>query len=227
VDPGQRATLLTAAVIAGAALAAALFVALGTGRRRVLTWAPAVAMALAMTPAILDSPLDHIAPYRNSKAAGQKFPLWGDNNRNLTQSIYLGLRWAHDHSDPDDVLAVNNQSQSSGGMDARYFYYAAYSERRVLLSGWGYTGLNRGLGNPPPVQLRRVAQVNDAVYRRADPKAVCTMIEDYGVRFILIDRLHSMLTPATPALERLLPVRYRNADMVVLDADPARLGCRA
>ena len=50
-------------------------------------------------------------------------------------------RWLRDHSRRDDVVATNRHcvTVTERKCDARRFFVAAYTERRVLVEGWAYT----------------------------------------------------------------------------------------
>jgi hypothetical protein len=73
---------------------------------------------------------------------------WVDETANPSQDIDAdGVRaaaWIGQHSAPDDVIVTNalcsnGSSRSVGVCVNRTFWVAAYSERRTIVSGWGYT----------------------------------------------------------------------------------------
>jgi hypothetical protein len=111
----------------------------------------------------------------------------------LTAELRRGLRWVRGNTPEDAVIAVNNHYSDQVSRDSRYFYYSAFTERRVFLESWGYTnravriGLLRiRLGTLP--YPGRLALSDAAVSgRRA---AVERLAAVRGVDYVLVDRLH-------------------------------------
>lgn len=144
-----------------------------------------------------------------------------DAHRGLTADLWRGLLWVRDHTRSSDVIAVNNHDLGvSGG--SRYFYYSAFSERRVFLESWDYTppGYEQLALGKTQTPFPGLLALNDAAVVRASPAAVAELRDRYGVRYIVIDRLHG---PASPGLARVAQLVYANPDVTVFRVDLARI----
>ena len=137
----------------------------------------------------------------------------------VTHDLFEGLQWVRANTDKNAVLAVNNyyeqRVKAAPGYDARYFYYAAFAERRTFLSGWLYSnqthrvGLEkviRGQVHPFPERLK----LNERVFQKADPFALSIMAKQYGVTYLIVDRAHGKSNPALKSIARLV---FSNSDM--------------
>jgi hypothetical protein len=104
----------------------------------------------------------------------------------LSAPLYAGLLWVRAHTTPCDVLAVNNHYDNAAHAEAVYFYYSAFSERRVFLESWRYTAGGQTGGLPYPgrfaLNQRAVAQANPAALRELARR---------GVSYVLIDKTHT------------------------------------
>jgi hypothetical protein len=104
-----------------------------------------------------------------------------------------------------------------GRCDARSFWVAAFTERRVLVEGWGYNARLQALGNAggrrytewPFWDARKLA-VNDAAFT-APTSAGLAALRRYGVRWLITDH------PAAPALAALAPPRYQSGPVTVYE----------
>jgi hypothetical protein len=130
----------------------------------------------------------------------------------MTKPLYEGLLWVKAHTSPCDVLAVNNHYDNAAHEESVYFYYSAFTERRVFLESWRYTAGGQTGGLPYPWRLalneRAVAQGNAQALRE---------LSRIGVKYVLIDKTHaggareptsvSTLVYSSPALDvyQLLP----------------------
>lgn len=64
------------------------------------------------------------------------------SNRTVTAAETSAALWLRDHSAPTDVIATNVHcvmKKTTRNCDARAFWVGAFTERRVLIEGWGYT----------------------------------------------------------------------------------------
>lgn len=138
-------------------------------------------------------------------------------HRGITADLLRGLVWLRDHSRVSDVIAVNNHDIAVDSL-SRYYYYSAFAERRVFLESWDYTpaGYRRtAAGSERPAYLGRLA-LNNAAVEHASPAAIAELRDRYGVRYILIDRLHG---PASRNLGRVAQQVYANPDVTVYSLD--------
>ena len=146
--------------------------------------------------------------------------------RGLTRDLLDGMLWIRHHTSLDEVIAVNNHYRAPG--DARYLYYSAFTERRVFFESWGdtlreneltETQIDAGV-QPFPKRSR----LNKAVFDKADPCAAKTLYDKYGVRLLVVDRLH---VPTAAPLARLGPLIYSNPDIAIYALSSlARVSCR-
>lgn len=116
----------------------------------------------------------------------------------------MALSWLQDNTPVDTIFAVSNHLANPSVTDGRY--YSAFSERQVFLEA--YNPNDYGLSNaplPPPFEafLHRVI-LNDAVFVHADVTALRILTGQYGVRNLLIDRLHHNADPALLQLGRIV-----------------------
>jgi hypothetical protein len=113
-------------------------------------------------------------------------------------------RYVRDHSDPDQMIATNAHFRYplGEGVDPRAFWMAAWSERRAVLEGWGYTARanSRPLGAPfwdPELQ-----ELNDDVFLAPSRAHLAELTVRYDVGWLVVD----LRFPAeVRKLERLLP----------------------
>jgi hypothetical protein len=177
-------------------------------------WVP---VALVTTAVLLvgamDTPGNRVEP-----ALSEAQPAAGAR---MTPYLYRALAWIRDRTPAASVIAVNNR-------EALDFDHAAFSERRVFFGGWGYalrireSGYQRvsggfligtaGVAGAQTFPDRLL--LNNAVFQRADPRALKAMIDRYGVRYLVIDRTNGFQT--APTLSRLGRVVYDAPGVTVL-----------
>ncbi len=147
-----------------------------------------------------------------------------DAHRGITTDLWRGLVWIRDHTRSSDVIAVNNHDLGVSGR-SRYFYYSAFSERRVFLESWDYTpqGYEHLALGKTVTPFPGLLALNDAAVVHALPAAVAELRDRYGVRYIVIDRLHG---PVSPGLARVARVVYANPDVTVFRVDSARFSSK-
>jgi hypothetical protein len=183
-----------------------------------------VALLLTISIGLLNTPLDVGVPVVDKLKAGEKLYPPDDPalSRGLSPGLYVGLRWVRDHSGKDDVIAVNNHSLDAGGLDSRYFYYTAFTERRAFLESWLYTPEAQKLGydrvaNGEVTAYPARQALNRAVFDTADAGALRELRDDYGVDLLLVDRRHGT---ATPSLRRIAQPVFENSALIVYRVPP-------
>ncbi len=170
-----------------------------------------VAVLVVVLAALVNVPLDAIAPLARVEADGTRLSAGDD----VTPQLHEGLEWIREHTPADAVLAVNVHDTNRGRFDN--FVTSALAERRVFLEGWLYSILTReatprevarGLEQPFPERKR----LNDAVFA-GDRTAAQTLRRRYGVRYLVVDKLHGARRPELGTLV------FTNAalDIVALD----------
>jgi hypothetical protein len=98
-------------------------------------------------------------------------------------------RWVRDHSDPDDVVATNAHCLGYWGdlCDSRSFWLSAYSERSVLVEGWGFAP-RESTGMTPFWDPDKLA-LNDQAFTAPTVDVLNQLRNRYGVRWLVVDRV--------------------------------------
>lgn len=114
--------------------------------------------------------------------------------RRWTPELYDAMAWIRDNTPGDAVVAVNNA-------EALEFGYAAFSERRTFLGGWGYSlairetgyaavkhGLATGtVGSAGAELFAPRVRLNDRAFRSVDPQAISALGAEHDVRYLVVD----------------------------------------
>ncbi|MFC4038798.1 hypothetical protein ACFO1B_10240 [Dactylosporangium siamense] len=135
-------------------------------------------------------------------------------------------RWLRDHSDPDDLVATNTHCLSTlgapeSGCDNRHFAFSAYSERRFLIEGWGFTNRTHQVAAETHVNAvyvpywdGRVLADNDAAFAAPSAQTIGRLRDRYGVRWLFVDEARD--TPA-PTLGDFARLRHRSGQIAVYE----------
>lgn len=216
-DADDRTIRLYAVCLAAVAAMVVLATIALAPRRAAL---PACAIAALVAFTTLDGPLDSLPPWAQAQRAGQAHHVADQaaGPRGINQELLHAFVWLRDHSRPDDVIATDTQLTAQGGLYARYFYPAAYAERRTFLGGWDYTPAGvASIAEDGPAPFAERRRLNEAAYA-GDSGALSELHDRYGVRYMVVDERHA--GPA-PALAGLLPRIYASPDVEIY-----RLGAR-
>jgi hypothetical protein len=131
----------------------------------------------------------------------------------MTRPLYRGLLWVRAHTTACDVLAVSNHYDTAARDASVYFYYSAFTERRIFLESWRYTADGQFGAQPYPTRFA----LNQRASAQGEPEALRELARQ-GVSYVLIDKTHgggaaeparvSRLVFSNSALDvyRLLPV---------------------
>jgi len=130
--------------------------------------------------------------------------------------------WLRDHSDPQavfvtNVQCVNHVPPTDPACSNLAYWVTAYSERRALVNGWGYTATAARLSAERPAdsgyfdtvpfwdpqRLRRSLDLVAAPTR----EAAASLRADYGVTWVYADSTYGQVSPDLPDV---LILRYRN-----------------
>jgi hypothetical protein len=137
-------------------------------------------------------------------------------NVHLPRSRVDAARWVRDHSRPDDVIATNDHCLpwGSGPCDPRVFWLSAYSERSVLVEGWGFAPRMQVPGTAggfwDPALLAR----NDAAFSAPTQAGLAALRRDRKVRFLVVDRT---VSTESNTLRDLAVLRFDNGRMLVYE----------
>jgi hypothetical protein len=138
----------------------------------------------------------------------------------FAQGGIAAARWIADHSQPDDIVATNVHSRfpKSPKCDKRSFWVAAFTERRVVVEGWGYTeasneakalGGCRNVPNPPALK------VNNAAFRRPSVRTVDRLVKRYDVSYLFVSKAYQADVAGLRSLPSVLRLTYHNANYLV------------
>jgi hypothetical protein len=135
----------------------------------------------------------------------------------LPKSRVDAARWLRAHTDPDEVVATNAHCLGYWGQlcDSRSFWLSAYSERSVLVEGWGFaprmapTGLTHFWDQPK-------LDLNDAAFTAPTAQVLGELVRRYGVRWLVVDR---RVAREAPGLGRLATLRYDNGRIAIYRVD--------
>jgi hypothetical protein len=141
----------------------------------------------------------------------------------VTPANLAAARWLRDHSSPEDVVATNLHCRVMVNTycDNRHFWLAAFTERRILVEGWGYTSRSNAefVARPTikvyfgpywdPARLR----ANDEAFTHPTPQNLALLRDRWGVRWLFV-HTRAGVRP-DPALDRYAELRYQTRDAKV------------
>jgi hypothetical protein len=109
----------------------------------------------------------------------------------------LAALHVRDHSSPDEVVATNAHCYGPPeACDTRHFWVSALTERRVLVEGWAYPeGFRPGQTRTSPFWDTERYAANQAVFQDPDEAAVAWLADEWGVRWLLVDRTLGVESP--------------------------------
>jgi hypothetical protein len=224
-QPGGRRSLVIALgwpylVLAALIIVAAVILFRSTRTRAA---APVLVLAALMGMGLETSLHDRI--YRPVHRAIQT--QWQPNIPSLVAdgSLEAG-RWIRDHSDPSDVVATNAHCLYKAEVcnNAR-FTAAAFTERRILIEGWGYNTRAQTIAEQTdtfhamvPYWNPELLTINDAAFFTPSPQTLGRLRDEYGVRWLFVDR--SANEPA-PNLGEFATLRFTSGVCDVYEVLPA------
>lgn len=134
-------------------------------------------------------------------------------------------RYVRAHSDPDELFATNEHCRLPRTTPCRTtaHWMSAWTERRAVIEGWGYTPRANASGDSIPEATTspywdpELLALNDRVFLNPSREALDALIRRFPVRWLLVDRRF----PADVAgLRELLPVSRRFGQTIVFDVGP-------
>lgn len=131
-------------------------------------------------------------------------------------------RWLRAHSDPDAIIATNAHCRGRDGQgrcDNRAFWISGYSERRVLIEGWGYTERTGSNSKTTPFMYRPYwnpakLAANDAAFTTPSDRSIATLRDTYHVTWLFVDLRESV---DFSALSDNTTLRYRSGDCAIFE----------
>lgn len=144
----------------------------------------------------------------------------------ITDGTLRAGRWLRGNSRPDDLVATNahclptSAEADAGSCVNLHFSVAAFTERRVLVEGWGFTTsahtradeLNIWDGHVP-YWKPEVLAANDAAFNAPSAGTLADLRDRYGVRWLFVDETQ----PHSPRIAEFAVLRFRSADCSVYE----------
>jgi hypothetical protein len=127
------------------------------------------------------------------------------------------------HSRVDAVIATNMHCADPDDLrcDNRHFWLSAYSERRVVIEGWGYAAPTNALAGASAVNAflpapfpERLA-TNDAAFKQPSEATVGTLVDTYDVKWLVVSKDYDADVDGLRALDGVLRKVFENANYVV------------
>ena len=180
-----------------AVVALGAVVVLGVARRRVsmvrgLSHALIVALLAGFGLATTYSNFRHVADDAVADGWRHAPPV----NPIVSEGTLEAGRWLRDHSDPNDLVATNVHCLPAEDTHCLNLHFAvsAYSERRMLVEGWGFSAtahqraadLNM-LAIWVPYWRPDVLADNDRAFATPSASAMDRLRDKYGVRWLFVD----------------------------------------
>ncbi len=136
--------------------------------------------------------------------------------RYIGQGGVVTARWVRAHSNPDDLLATNEHRSKTN--TNRLFWLSAFSERRVLVEGWGFSerinaGYDARRSPYAPFWDRPLLITNDAAFTHPTEASVDDLAA-HGVRWMVLNRRED---PQARSLSQVAQKRFARGDYVVYE----------
>jgi hypothetical protein len=220
----QVAVLLTPWILPVGALAAAGAVLYLVGRRRPAVRPVAAAVVLAFAMGFGLPPMFRLMSHTFTEARHPWQPrIYADGVPAIPPDLVSAGRWLRDHSDPSDLIATNAHCRTMPRCDNRHFSISAYTERRVLVEGWGYTARSIADSVRDSVDFAHVGYdkpallaANDAAFTAPSAATVNHLRDQYGVRWLVVERR----TGHAPDLSPYATLRWHSAHYTIYELAP-------
>lgn len=135
-------------------------------------------------------------------------------------------RWLRAHSEPGDLVATNAHCVIAGSnptdvCDNRHFAFSAYTERRFLIEGWGFTNRTHQMAAATginavwaPYWNEQLLTDNDAAFSAPSTATIGKLRDQYRVRWLFVDEVSDAPAPALGDFARL---RHRAGQIAVYE----------
>ncbi|MGY0233492.1 hypothetical protein [Longispora urticae] len=198
---------VVAAVVATVVVAVVAGLFLGLLRRTGRIPAGVAALAALSVVLMAGAP----ALYIDTRSLGGR---WGGYHELVTRDMVDAAHWVRDRSDPDDVLVTNQHRTVGVDSTQLSFWLNAYTERHTLVGSWSYVPrlantardlkINAAL---LPFWDQELLARNDAAITGPTAGGLRELRDDYGVRWIVVNRQVGVESPDLARLADLRLVR--------------------
>lgn len=231
VDQALFLALPALVVLAAAAVSSVIVVAAHRrGRAR------DVSVAAVVTAAIVAGGISSTVQFTYSSLPDTSVAKrWAEHDKGdagMTDESVAAARWIRDHSDTDTIVATNRHCISGqvfpgtgkvNACDVVSFWVSAWSERRVLVEGWGYANqaVNAEAQNgrsyaSQPFWDQPLLAANDGFFESPSKQEAAVLCR-HGATYALLDRRYQ---PNLPSLAPVAKRVFANSD-----AEVYRLPC--
>lgn len=101
-------------------------------------------------------------------------------NKPLTAGLYEGLTFLRDNTDEDSIIASYRALLSKES--PRFYYYSAFSERRILVEGWQYMSV--GYQEEAYIRYEDMKKL----YNTRDVNTAASIIVKYNISYLIVDK---------------------------------------
>lgn len=186
------------------------------GLRRAHRSRLAAAVAVALVAGLLGAAL---LPRWESRTTPARWATLGDTH--VTAAETAAATWLRDNTPPRSVVATNVHCtglDQGPNCDARSFWVGGFSERPVLIEGWGYTdaahlahGQDGYRYSNQPFEDRELYELNRSAFTQPSDE-VMDRLADRGVEWLFADRRRG---PVSDEIGRYADEVLRTEDVVV------------
>ncbi|MPZ61054.1 MAG: hypothetical protein GEU93_07115 [Propionibacteriales bacterium] len=128
-------------------------------------------------------------------------------------------------SSPYDIVATNVHCvrPTADRCDNRNFWVSAYTERRIVVEGWGYTAMTNASYVPDeankwlPVPYPERLAINDAAFTDPSVESVGRLVDTYDVRWLFVSKKYPADLRGLSALDGVLDKRFHNKNYTVFE----------
>jgi hypothetical protein len=146
----------------------------------------------------------------------------------VSQGTLEAGRWLRDHSNPDDLVATNAHCLvvwPDRPCTNLHFSLAAYSERRMLVEGWGFSTRAHELSAETGIWdgyvkywKPEVLADNDAAFASPSAGTIDLLRDRYGVHWLFVDESQSRVSPL---LGDFATLKFRSGDCAIYEVPSA------
>ena len=146
-----------------------------------------------------------------------------DPDELFAQGGVTAAQYVDRHAAVDDVVATNMHCRQPGTprCDNRHFWVSAYTQRRVVIEGWGYSAPTNksavgggGLTKYTPAPFPERLAVNDAVFLDPSEENLARLVDTYSVYWLVVGKTYRADVPGLRRLASLKRVFSNDAYVV-------------